>query len=669
MYRAVAPFRLLYVATLIVYVMLFSFSVCAQEKPINITQWPETFKEKTFRPADTAAVMKTLKLGEKLRNMPADSVSKLLATAYTQSNLIGFNDGIAGSLIEMGRIANQTGNQQQALYLFSKALWYAKRAYTYKHFTAAIYSNIGSIYLFRNELGLAAKYFDSSLNEGIRSRLPKERNHLVITYNNLSIVYSKLKRPELALEYLKQAEDMARRNHFNKELKLTLCNLGDVYAAMKKNKEAYGAFKEALAIATKDNDFEMIQAANIAMGRFLLQEGHPEQAVIYLRQVMESNKVEDVYYGKIIPGYNLGRAYYELKQYALAEKYLNRSLEQATKTGYENGSINAHETLGKIYEETGRYKKAIEQFRICETQNDTLLDKDRVKEISELEIKYRTAQKDRQLALKDRDILKAAADNRKKNMLLLLVSLAVIILGISLAILRYFQRNRIRSIKQQQELDMLRATIAGEETERTRVGQELHDGIGGYFSAIKINLASLRMKMHILSEEPLFLKTMRMADEANEELREIAHNLVPSFLVKNGLGKAVQDYCKRSLSSGKTAIEVQITGQPLRFSTVAELAIYRIIQELLHNIIKHANASDVTVCLSWQEKLLMIAIEDNGNGFSQKNNMPGGIGMDNIKNRVMAFNGTITVDSFEEEGTSVYLEFEIADLINYDSHE
>lgn len=644
-------------------------SLGAQERNAVITQWPDNFRRKAFTAADTTGIMKTLKLGEKLRNMPADSVLKLLLHVYSQSMLIGFNDGVAGALIEMGRIANQKGNYQQALYLYQDALWYSRHAYTYKHFTAACYSNLGSIHLFRDELNTAAKYFDSSLAEGLRSRLPQERNHLVITYNNLSIVYTKTKRPLLALQYLKQAEDMARRNHFNKELKLTLCNLGDIYAVLERPKEALASYKEALDMAVKDQDAEMIQTTNLALGRFFLKENDPQRAVSYLQQVYENGRPDDVYYGRIVPGYNLGRAHYELKNYPLSERYLTDALREATRTGYSNGALNAHETLGKVYEATGQYKKAIEEFRICEQLNDSLLNKDQLKEINELEIKYSTAQKDAQLALKNRDIIKAKAAARNKNLLLILFSMALLILAAGIIALRYFQKNRIKRIRQQQELDMLRASIAGEETERTRVGQELHDGIGGYFSAIKINLASLRMKMKSLEEEPLFAKTIRIADEANEELREIAHNLVPSFLVRNGFSKAVQDYCSRSLSSGATTITVQVSGEPRRFNAVAELAIYRLLQELLHNIIKHAEASSVTICLSWQESLLMIAIEDDGNGLLQESQNARGIGIDNIRSRIASFNGTMAIDSFAGQGTSVYLEFEIDDTINHNTHE
>ncbi len=220
----------------------------AQEQPvIRSVRWPAPAY--SFLPSDTIPIMRVLRLGERLRSMPPDSAFVLLNRSYEQSMAVGYNDGVAGSLIELGRIAVLKGSPGQAMQLYNKALVYARNSYFFKHFTAACYSNMGGVSVFIGQYGQAARYFDSALNEGIRAKLPEARQHLVITYNNLGIVYLKLERPDLAMKYIGLAEDMARTHHFGKELRLPLGNKGGVYTARGDFEQAEATYREALQLA------------------------------------------------------------------------------------------------------------------------------------------------------------------------------------------------------------------------------------------------------------------------------------------------------------------------------------------------------------------------------------------------------------------------------------
>jgi signal transduction histidine kinase len=641
---------------ILLWALIFTCCSFAQEQQvIRSANWPVPGAAYPFLPSDTVPVMKVLRLAEKLRQMPPDSAFVLLTKSYEQSIAVGYNDGIAGSLIELGRIATLKGSPEQGMQLYAKALVYARNTYFYKHFAAACYSNMGGISVFMGKYKQAAQYFDSSLNEGIQAKLPQARQHLVITYNNLGIVYMKLDRSDLAMKYIVLAEDMARKHNFSKELKLTLNNKGGVYTSIRSFDKAMAAYQEALLLAEKDNDREMIQSAHSGMGILALEQERPALAIGYLKSVIDDPAAYDPFYGDILPRYHLGMAYYNLKQYDEAEKYLKIAMEKAVRTGYFDGELTAHKTLSAIYEAKGKYQEAMREYQVYEAQKDTLLNRDKVRDINELELKYRTAEKDREIIAKDRNILLAAALNRKKNFLIW-TSLSLVILSvIAFSVLRYIQAVKFKRVQQQQEVALLKATLLGEEAERIRVGQELHDGVGGYLSAIKINLSSLRMKLRLLSEEELFTRSLQLADEANDELRGIAHNLVPSNLVKKGLGKAVREFCAYLNHKGSLVIYVQETGEPERMNPVSELAIYRIIQELMHNILKHAGATEANLSMSWQEKLLLVTIEDDGKGMQVSDHA--GIGLENARRRVAALQGKFEIDSSPGMGTSVYLEF------------
>lgn len=628
----------------------------AQEQTvIRSGNWPVLSPAFPFLPSDTIPVMRTLRLGEKLRQLPPDSALVLLTRCYDRSMAIGYNDGIAGSLVELGRIATLKGSTDRAMQLYARALQYGRNTYFYKHIPAACYSNMGAISVFMGKYKQAAQYFDSALNEGLRAQLPQARQHLVITYNNLGIVYLKLDRTDLAMKYIRLAEDMARQHNFSKELKLTLCNKGGVYTASGKFSQAKAEYRNVLHLAEQSDDREIIQAARNGLGILALRQQEPAVAISYLKDILNAPEVYDPFYGDILPKYYLGMAYYNLRQYDEAEQYLGMALKKAAKTGYFDDELTAHKTLSAIYEAKGQYREAMREYQVYEQQKDTLLNRDKIKDINELELRYRTAEKDREIIAKDRDILQASALNRKKNLLIGLCFFFVTLAAAALATLRYVQAGRLKRVRQQQEVALLRATLAGEEMERIRVGRELHDGVGGYLSAIKINLSSLRMKLNRLNEEELFTRSVQLADEANDELRGIAHNLVPSNLVKNGLGKAVQEFCAQLNHNGATVIRVQETGRPERIDAVSELALYRVIQELIHNIIKHARATEACLSLSWQEKLLLVTIEDDGVGMSRETGK--GIGLENIRKRVAALQGRFELESSPGQGTSVYLEF------------
>ncbi len=643
------------------YLLLVALSVSpflqAQEHPVYQSRWFSTSPAQRFRAEDTMEIMRILRSGEQNRYLPADTVKRMLLYVYTQSLKIGYVDGIAGALIELGNLANKTSNQAYAIQLYKRAIGYSRNAFFYHHFTAAAYSNIGSIYYLSGQYELAALYFDSSLKEGIRAGLPEERHHIVITYNNLSVVQAKIGRPEVAMNYLEQAEGMARRNHFRKELMMTLCSKGNVFSGMGRDTDAVASFREALLLAREYGDREMEQTANHGLGIIKLRQNHPEQALVYLEQVARDNPTHDPYYGDIMPRYYMGMAYFQLKQYDRAEQSLLYALQKAEDRGYFNDKLIAHQTLADIYEATGRYKETVAQLHMWAQQKDTLLNREKIKDINELEFRYRTLQKDRELALKDRDLTVARHESKEKNMLIAGALAAVFLLAIALWLTRYVQRNRIKQLRQQQELEMFKAVMAGEETERARLGRELHDGIGGYLSAIKISLATLRMRIRLFADDKVFVNAVALLDNANDELREIAHNLVPSSLAESGLGEAIYLLVNRWNQVVALEIDLDINGVEQRLNPAAELMIYRVVQEIVHNIIKHAEATQAMVSVSWQKDILLIAIDDNGKGIAAGDISKAGIGLPNLKKRVEAVNGTIEIESKPGEGTSVYLEF------------
>src|SRR5690606_21171255 len=158
----------------------------------------------------------------------------------------------------------------------------------------------------------------------------------------------------------------------------------------------------------------------------------------------------------------------------------------------------------------------------------------------------------------------------------------------------------------------------------------------------------------VLKQEALFEKSYELIDTASEEVRRIAHNLMPEGLMKLGLMPALRDMCS-NISAGKLLqVKLQSYGMEARLNASTEIMLFRIVQELLNNIIKHAQATKAIVQFNLEADQLTVTVEDNGHGFDLKDTGKNKhTGLDSIKSRVDYLNGTISIDSEAEVGTTV----------------
>lgn len=273
-----------------------------------------------------------------------------------------------------------------------------------------------------------------------------------------------------------------------------------------------------------------------------------------------------------------------------------------------------------------------------------------------LDKKYETASKEQQLKLQQATIRQQQTWN------LILGGSAVALLLIGLLLYRNY--NQKRKLQQQQiaELEkekLLLATqsiLKGQEEERSRMAKDLHDGLGGLLSGVKLQLGAMKGNL-ILSEEHarVFNNALGKLDESISEMRRVAHNMMPEALMKLGLQQALQDYCE-GLSEGQSfKINTEFHGLEQRMTPSTEVVVYRIVQELLNNAVKHSGASVILAQVMRQENGLSITVEDNGRGFN-KEEVIQGTGLKNIRSRVDYLQGQLDIQSVPGKGTSVHIE-------------
>jgi signal transduction histidine kinase len=209
--------------------------------------------------------------------------------------------------------------------------------------------------------------------------------------------------------------------------------------------------------------------------------------------------------------------------------------------------------------------------------------------------------------------------------------------------LRYRNHKKIVLEKIKQKQIAIDAFIEGEEKEKARIGRELHDGIAQEIIGVK--LAMMQQKMPLSAIEDL--------NRISIDIRNIAHELMPQTLKEYGLQIAIEDICQKILMPSGIQYELHVELINSRLPHKIEITLYRIFQELAHNIIKHSKATEVIVQLRTMQQHILLIVEDNGTGISQNNKS--GIGITNLKSRVKLLDGSIQYESIDNEGTTAII--------------
>jgi signal transduction histidine kinase len=212
---------------------------------------------------------------------------------------------------------------------------------------------------------------------------------------------------------------------------------------------------------------------------------------------------------------------------------------------------------------------------------------------------------------------------------------------------RYKSRKELAQVELNRKIDMINSLIKGQEDERKRISQDLHDGIGAELIAAKLMMSSGNME-----------EAYRIVEKTIGEIRDLSHDLTPPKLERESIEKLLKSYIDTVSSGLSFKIHLSTTGSFEKLNPNQKISIYRIAQECISNAIKYAQASEQTIQLFEDDNVCTLMIEDDGVGFDvdQKSN---GIGVSNIKSRVESLNGTLSLDSTIGHGTTTIVEFQI----------
>jgi signal transduction histidine kinase len=326
----------------------------------------------------------------------------------------------------------------------------------------------------------------------------------------------------------------------------------------------------------------------------------------------------------------------------LEEAYLvalsNQDLEVQRQSLKEKALI-----LSKMGKHEDAYKASQEALDLY----SKILKNEVVKAASDAEIKYQT--KEKELEIKNKNTL-LQQEKKQKKLLVFIAVLVLVLLIISFLFWRKNQLNKSAILLRQQKEESLKKIVETEENERIRIAKELHDGIVQDLTSIYLNLN--KNKLDIEQES-----TIHHLQTTIKEVRNLSHQMMPITLREKGLVLAMEELFERSLSPLNISFTFDAFGLDERLDAKIENSIYRIVQELINNVIKHSQASEVNCVLRKTDTFVLLILEDNGIRISQQNSQKG-IGLESLKSRLEYLNGTIDMRS-EDEHTGLFTKIQI----------
>ena len=618
---------------------------------------------------DTFKVWTILRLGELYLNARNDSAAYYARAFGELSGKLNFTIGKAYSLSMQALVLSSQSKLDEAVAMDLAAIDMLKDTRRKKEL-ANLYNNTAIIY---GAKGDEPACIDAYLKaEAIYEQLGDSSN-LALVYGNLGSPYIILREDKKAYTYSLKGIALSRSLHEDRSLPATMINLASALVNLQR-------FDTALVILNQFTDLERITrgvttspmvlslmiTAYVGMGKYDLVKAKSAELMVIARATNNDGAMcyalsgfvdYYLYRKKYRKAIQLAKEYIEVAGRLKDRMLLRYAYDHAAHVEMERGQVDMGDYYGALRDSID---EAVRSDRILQNTQELEAKYSLNKKQAEID-QLNQQQEIQQLTLRQRNtinwVLAAAVfvailvgllynrNYRQKKKLLLAGAL--------------LQKQRITELEQERQLLAARAVVQGQVEERTRLAKDLHDGLGSILSSAKFSFTNMKERLIITPENAAaFEKGMDMLDKSISELRRVAHNLMPESLTRFGLDTALKDFCNSVDQSGALRLTYQSFGlNETVIPDVVSAAVYRIIQELVNNILKHANATTALVQLIRNKDTLSIAVEDNGKGFDPdilENNS--GMGYLSLKNRVAYLKGTIDIQTATGKGTSINIE-------------
>jgi two-component system NarL family sensor kinase len=422
--------------------------------------------------------------------------------------------------------------------------------------------------------------------------------------------------------------------------------------------ESLAMDRKALKIYEELENTARINLCKSNIGSTLIELGRYAEARPLLLETLEFSRAEQDRVDVFTCLSNLGLIEENQQRFNQAISYYEEALQLAKDIPIPKQIQKMSHDLARALGEAGQYERALALERRAYFLQDSLYRVTKAEEVAELQAKFETAEKDLEISKKDEKIARKDLENTRLLSGLGIAALLLLVLSLSFLLYRQRQGRRMEAQLQLAQKEQFRAVLAAEENERRRIAGELHDGIGQLLSTTKLQLSTVKPESE--TQNPKLETAIGLLDDSVVEVRQISHKLAPPALLRGGLHKALRDLARLVRNTDKIAFSLDLDPQnpkPETRNPELETHLYRIIQELVNNSLKHAGCSEMGLSLKEVGGSIHIDFWDDGGGFDMSEVMAkgGGLGWQSILGRLKLLDGDVEVQSDVNEGTKVKL--------------
>lgn len=559
---------------------------------------------------------------------------------------------------------------------FAASAVYADTAIQYLEKDTSRYARINIAYLYNNLGGDNYKLGDyqTAIDQYIKAAGIFERHSrfgpLASVYNGLSTIYQELSQPEKVSEYDRKAITAAEKSGDKALIARRRLDYANSFYKQKKYTDAEAYLQKTEPLVKETHDVIAQTLFYQIRGSILHYKKQYKQAIADFSAAYELSLENDDKYQQIALLDPLIKSLLDAGDMAEAKHLNDTLLNKSVLYQIKTGRLNAYSNQVRWFVLRKDYVNAYKFLDLKMMLLDSISSDEIKKKVALMEVRYKVAGKNREIQSLQEEKEIHELQLRQKNALnYILIGSTVSLLIIALLIYHNYrqrqklQQQRINELETEKQLTATEAILKGEEQERSRLAKDLHDGLGGMLSGIKYSLNNMKENMIMApGDVQAFEHSIHMLDSSISEMRRVAHNLMPESLLKFGLDEALNDFCREMGRNGMLKVIYQSFG--LRDKSIdrgLSVTVYRVVQELLNNVVKHAEATRAIVQVSASETQLTITVEDDGKGMAADVwKAAQGIGWKNIRSRVDYHKGVVNMQSVPHKSTSVFIEFPIA---------
>ncbi|WP_165899465.1 sensor histidine kinase [Roseivirga ehrenbergii] len=591
---------------------------------------------------------------------------------------------LALTISNLGTYYFDVGKYQTAITKFQEAIKIYSKG-NHKEDLARNYNNVGGAYLRLGYYQLALNFYLKALSEYRTLDLKLEEGN---TYYKIGALHSYMANIPEALNYYSESLKIYESMDNDLDKADVFLGLGEVYLKDNNPEEALKYYKMSEDLYIKKGrpgDLALVRhgqgKAYARLKDFVKAKAYYAESILNQSEVNERVELGNIYNSLAVTNY-------EVKEYKEALKNYEAGLSIGRELRLPSLVRGSLLGLSEVYQALGNNSKALD-FRIeYETVKDSLDNVEKSRQLAEIREIYESEKKDEQISqlelenevVNAKSEANAALAAKEAANKLVFIVLAIALFVLALIFYFYFRQrlvltklkineekeSRNKEVNQlmiQQQTKTLEAMVEGQEQERKRIAKELHDHFGSLMATVKVNLTTVASNKEVTPESEQQMQHLaKLVDQACVDIRSLSHSMHVGISEAFGLVPALRDLANSISQSGKIQVSFHSSNCAEKLDSTIEITAYRVIQELVSNVLKHAKATKLTIQLTCLEDIINIIVEDNGRGFDadflMKNSQ--GMGLKSLQERITELHGEFEVDSRSEKGTTVIIDLPIS---------